>query len=204
MNGLVGLVGGVVSSLGLMFSQAQATAVAEVGAVERVPFKASFAVAGRVIFYGSPDYTQQYLDRCHMAPVNLIQGAGDASYLGTMTDVQSHCLGTQDPTAPNALPFFGGAFIFTSPDGRTITGEYHGRLVPTNTSIPPTMGPPQGAWIIEGLVCISGGTVFRNIVNDCVANLFFPARGITILNPLTGDTNESTLFLDQTIGMARD
>jgi hypothetical protein len=102
------------------------------------------------------------------------------------------------------LPFFSGAFTFTNPAGKTIAGEYHGRLVPTNTSIPPTMGPPQGAWIIEGLVCISGGTVLRHIENDCAANLFFPARGITILNPFTGDTNESTLFLDQTIGIAKD
>jgi len=183
---------------------ALSAAFADVRAAERAPFKASFAVAGRVIFYGSPDYTQRDLDRCHMAPVNLIQGAGDASFLGTMTDVQSHCLGAQDPIAPSTLPFFNGAFTFTNPAGQTITGEYHGRLSPTNTSIPPTMGPPQGAWIIEGLVCISGGTVFRNIVNDCAANLYFPARGITILNPFTGDTNESTLFLDQTIGMARD
>jgi hypothetical protein len=66
------------------------------------------------------------------------------------------------------------------------------------------MGPPQGAWVIEGLVCISGGTVFRNIVNDCAGSRFFPARGITILNPFTGDTNEATLFLDQTIGRLRD
>jgi hypothetical protein len=177
-------------------------AVADVSAAERVPFKASFTVAGRVIFYGSPDYAQLYLDRCHMAPVDVIQGAGDASYLGTMTDVQSHCLG--DPADPSSLPFFAGAFTFTNPAGKTITGEYHGQLVPTNTSIPPTMGPPQGAWIIEGLVCISGGTIFRNIANDCAANLFFSARGITILNPLTGDTNESTLFLDQTIGIVKD
>jgi hypothetical protein len=53
---------------------ALSAAGADVRAAERVPFKASFAVAGRVIFYGSPDYTQQDLDRCHMAPVNLIQG----------------------------------------------------------------------------------------------------------------------------------
>lgn len=180
------------------------TAVADGRASERAPFKASLAVAGRVIFFGTTEYTQQYLDRCHMAPVNLIQGAGDVSFLGVIADTQSHCLGTQDPTAPNTLPFFGGVFTFTNPAGQTVTGEYHGRLVPTNTSIPPTMGPPQGAWVIEGLVCISGGTVFRNIVNDCAASRFFPARGITILNPLTGDTNEATLYLDQTIGRLRD
>jgi hypothetical protein len=171
---------------------------------ERVPFKASFAVAGRVVLYGTTDYTQQDLDRCHMAPVDLIEGAGDASYLGVMSDIQSHCLGAQDPNAPDTLPFFGGVFTFTNAQGRTLTGEYHGRLAPTNTSIPPTMGPPQGAWIIEGQVCISGGTLFRHIENDCKANRFFPALGITILNPLTGDTNQSTLFLDQTIGRGKE
>ena len=197
--------GNLAPSAGVMLALVVASsAIADARAAERVPFKASFAVAGRVIFYGSPDYTQQYLDRCHMAPVNLIEGAGDASILGTMTDVQSHCLGAPDPTAPSTLPFLGGEFTFTNSEGRTITGEYYGRLVSTNTSIPPTMGPPQGAWIIEGQVCISGGSALRNIVNDCVANRFFPARGITILNPFTGDTNESTLFLDQTIGRAED
>lgn len=188
----------------LVLSLIGRAAIADEHSAERVPFKASFAVAGRVIFIGTPDYTQQYLDRCHMAPVDLIEGAGDASFLGTMTDVQSHCLGNQDPTDPSALPFLGGVFTFTNPDGRTITGEYHGRLVPTYSSIPPTMGPPQGAWIIEGMVCISGGTVFRHVANDCAANLFFPARGLTILNPLTGDTNASTLYLDQTIGRGTD
>jgi hypothetical protein len=182
----------------------QSAAIADGDSAERVPFKASFAVAGRLIFFGTADYTQQYLDRCHMAPVNLIEGVGDASFIGVMSDVQSHCLGTQDPSDPTALPFFGGLFTFTNPEGRTVTGEYRGRLVPTNTSIPPTMGPPQGGWIIEGMVCISGGTVFRHIENDCAANRFFPARGITILNPLTGDTNQSTLFLDQTIGRGRE
>jgi len=172
--------------------------------LERVPFKAAFAVTGRVILYCTPDYTQQDLDRCHMAPVDLIEGAGDALHLGVMSDVQSHCLGAQDPSAPATLPFFGGLFAFTNAQGQTVTGEYHGRLVPTNTSIPPTMGPPQGAWIIEGVVCVSGGTLFRHIENDCKANRFFPARGITILNPLTGDTNESTLFLDQTIGRGKE
>jgi hypothetical protein len=188
------------ATLGLVVAS---TAFAEPSS-ERLPFKTSLAVAGRVIFYGTPGYTQQYFDRCHGAPVNVIQGGGDASFLGAITDVQSHCLGAQDPTAPSTLPFIGGVFTFTNAAGKNITGEYHGRLVPTNTSIPPTIGPPQGAWIIEGLACISGGTVLRNIVNDCTASRFFPARGITILNPFTGDTNEATLFLDQTIGTASD
>ena len=102
----------------LVLSLIGRAAIADEHSAERVPFKASFAVAGRVIFIGTPDYTQQYLDRCHMAPVDLIEGAGDASFLGTMTDVQSHCLGNQDPTDPQrAAVSWRGVYIHES--GRT-------------------------------------------------------------------------------------
>jgi hypothetical protein len=178
-----------------------AMASAAQGETRRVPFVATFATTSRLVNYGTPGYTAEYFTRCQGAPVLEIQGAGDASLLGVMTDIQSHCLALPGPADPTALPFFNGVFTFTDARGRTITGQYSGKLVPTNTSVPPTMGPPQGAWIIVGAVCISGGTRVAGIVNDCAAGRYSPARGTTVLNPFVDDTNPATLFLDQTIGV---
>jgi hypothetical protein len=183
----------------MTFGLAAMTAKADDRWTERVPFKATFAVTGHVIFPGAPGYLD-YTNQCYgAAPVQVIQGVGDASYLGLFTDTQSHCLGLPDATG---LPFFNGHFTFTSPQGRTLSGEYHGQLTPTITSTFPDKNNPApgGSWIIEGMVCVSGGTVFRGIVDDCAAGRFTPARGISLLN---GADSQGTLYLDQTIGVRR-
>jgi hypothetical protein len=53
-----------------LFGLIKICAVASIGASVALAGEesATFAVAGRVIFYGTPDYTQQDLDRRHMAP----------------------------------------------------------------------------------------------------------------------------------------
>jgi hypothetical protein len=181
------------------------------GAEVRLPFEAQASLSGRVILPNpsGPAYAP-YVSQClgGQAPVQVIQGAGDSPDLGLFTDVQTHCLGLPeaDPLRPGkvVLPFFGGVFTFTNSDGRTVTGQYNGQLRETDTSTPPpsATAPPTGGWIIEGRVCISGGTLFKNIVDDCKAGRWFDARGLTILDPLTGNTNLATLFLHQTIGIA--
>lgn len=119
--------------------------------------------------------------------VGLLQvvGAGDATFLGPVIDEQSHCV-REDGS------FFGGVFKLTNADGHTIQGRYFGKLEPTFNSIfpPPT---PEGPWLINGNVCISGGSA-GDIDNDCAVHRYEPARGITNLS-----TGDATIFLDQTI-----
>lgn len=177
------------------------------GAGFRIPFEAQASLTGKVILPSDPNYAP-YTSQCLGAPVQVIQGAGDSPDLGLFTDVQSHCLGLQeaDPLRPGkvVIPFFAGVFTFTNSHGKTITGQYQGQLRETDTSIPAASAtaPPTGGWIIEGRVCVSGGTVFRSIVDDCNAARWFDARGLTILDPLTGNDNLATLLLHQTIGVA--
>jgi hypothetical protein len=180
--------------------------------MERLPFRATFSVASVV---NPPVPPGLNIDRCGSpAPVQVVQGAGVASYLGVFTDAQSHCLGLPGPQPPceavpvGTLPFSGGEFTFTNPNDKNILGKYCGYLAPTESSSFKN-GLPVGAWIIHGMVCVSGGTVFRNVVDDCMAGRYFPARGITLLNPVidkdstatTDGTNPGTLFLEQTIGV---
>jgi hypothetical protein len=181
------------------------------GAGLRLPFKAQAALSGKVILPNPADPAYApHLSQClgGQAPAQVIQGAGDSPDLGLFTDVQSHCLGLPEPDRLRpgkvVLPFFAGVFTFTNSDGRTISGQYQGQLRETDTSVPPASAtaPPTGGWIIEGLVCVSGGTLFRNIVDDCKAGRWFDARGLTILDPLTTNANLTTLVLDQTIGVA--
>ena len=90
--------------------------------------------------------------------------------------------------------FFRGVFKLTNADGDTIRGRYFGHLEPTfNSTFPPPA--PGGPWIIHGNVCISGGSA-GDIDNDCSANHYEPARGITNLS-----NGDATIFLDQTIGI---
>ena len=88
----------------------------------------------------------------------------------------------------------GGVFKLTNADGQTIQGRYFGQLVPTFNSIFPPPAP-EGTWLINGNVCISGGSV-GDIENDCAAHRYEPARGITNLS-----TGDATIFLDQPIGI---
>ena len=135
----------------------------------------------------------------------MTEAAGTTSLLGLVDDRQVHCLGdpvfVNPPTdIPEALPFEGGRFVFTDTKGRYIEGKYEGNATPTVASKPPPAGsppgtPPTGTWIIEGKVCISGGSPQLRIVNDCAANRYFPARGVT--DPLNGT---ATIYINQTIG----
>jgi hypothetical protein len=194
----------------LLASTINASSAENHGAGLRLPFAAQATLSGKVILPNpaDPAYTP-YSSQClGQAPVQVIQGAGDSPDLGLFTDVQSHCLSLPeaDPLRPGKviLPFFGGIFTFTNADGRTVTGQYEGELRETDTSTAPSSAaaPPTGGWIIEGRICVSGGTLFKNIVNDCKAGRWFDARGLTILDPLTGNANLATLFLHQTIGIA--
>lgn len=105
--------------------------------------------------------------------------------LGPVIDEQSHCV-REDGS------FFGGVFKLTNADGHTIQGRYFGKLEPTFNSIFPPPAP-EGPWLINGNVCISGGSA-GDIDNDCAVHRYEPARGITNLS-----TGDATIFLDQTI-----
>jgi hypothetical protein len=169
---------------------------------ERVPFKATSAVAGRIAAHGTPGYTQAYVDRGGVANVNASRGGGDAALLGAIPVVQSHCADAGVPITAGTRPFIGEVSTFTNADGKTITGEYRGQLVPTNTAFPPGMSAPH-ARIVEALVCISGGTASGNSVDHCAVSRFLPARGLMLFNAFntpTGETNETTLSVHQAIG----
>jgi hypothetical protein len=195
----------------LFASTINASSVENHSAGLRLPFAAQATLSGKVIppNPADPAYAP-YFSQClgGQAPVQVIQGAGDSPDLGLFSDIQSHCLGLPeaDPLRPGkvVLPFFGGVFTFTNTEGRIVTGQYEGQLRETDTSNPPASAtaPPTGGWIIEGRVCVSGGTLFKNMVDDCKAGRWFAARGLTILDPLTGNANLATLFLHQTIGIA--
>jgi hypothetical protein len=116
-----------------------------------------------------------------------VAGAGDATFLGPVVVEQSHCVRVDGS-------FFDGRFKLANDSGRTIRGRYFGHLEPTfNATFPPPA--PGGPWLIKGNVCISGGNV-ADIDNDCAADRYQPARGISNLS-----TGDATIFLDQTIGI---
>ena len=171
----------------------------------RIPFTGSLEGGGRVVVPGVPgvDYTADYRARCGGGPVLETEAAGTTSLLGLVDDFQSHCLLPPEVVGGQivGLPFGNGRFRFTDTKGRYIEGEYRGKVTPTVASKPPPAGsppgtPPTGTWIIEGEVCISGASSQLHIANDCAANRYFPARGVT--DPLNGT---ATIFINQTIGI---
>jgi hypothetical protein len=151
----------------------------------RKPFKATLQTTTRL----APQ-TDGAAIRCAPAPALEVVGAGQATFLGAVFDEQSHCLGP-------AGQFFDGKFTLTDSSGRTIAGEYSGTLIPTFNSR--FTAPPGGSWLVRGNVCISGGTRFRNIKNDCAAGRFGSAVGITNL-----DNGDATIFLDLSIAFDDD
>ena len=170
----------------------------------RIPFTGSLEGGGRVVTPATPaDYTADYWGRCGGGPVLETEAAGTTSLLGLADDFQSHCLLLPEVVGGQIvrLPFGNGRFRFTDTKGRYIEGEYRGRATPTVASKPPPAGsppgtPPTGTWIIEGEVCISGASSQLHLTNDCAANRYFPARGVT--DPLNGT---ATIFINQTIGI---
>lgn len=172
--------------IGLNVSSAIATDDPRGEAHERKRFRADLQTATRLV--------QPPLGRCNDQAglpqvVGLLQvvGAGDATFLGPVIDEQSHCVRADGS-------FFGGVFKLTNANGHTIQGRYFGRLEPTFNSIFPPPAP-EGPWLINGNVCISGGSA-GDIDNDCAVHRYEPARGITNLS-----TGDATIFLDQTIGI---
>ena len=153
---------------------------------ERKRFRADLQTTSRLV---EPP-PRRCSDQPGLAPVvGLLEvvGAGDATFLGPVVVEQSHCVRADGS-------FFRGVFKLTNADGETIRGRYFGHLEPTfNSTFPPPA--PGGPWLIHGNVCISGGSA-GDIDNDCSANRYEPARGITNLS-----TGDATIFLDQTIGI---
>jgi hypothetical protein len=172
--------------IGLNVSSAIATDDQRGEAHERKRFRADLQTTSRLV----PPPPGRCNDQAGLPQVvGLLQvvGAGDANLLGPVIDEQSYCVRADGS-------FFGGVFKLTNADGRTIRGRYFGNLEPTfNSAFPPPA--PAGPWIINGSVCISGGSA-GDIENDCSAHRYEPARGITNLS-----TGDATIFLDQTIGI---
>jgi hypothetical protein len=154
---------------------------------ERKRFRADLQTTSRLV---QPPPPGRCGDQPRLPPVvGLLEvvGAGDATFLGPVVVEQSHCV-REDGS------FFGGVFRLTNADGRTIRGRYFGHLESTfNSTFPPPA--PGGPWLINGNVCISGGSG-GDIDNDCSVHRYEPARGITNLS-----TGDATIFLDQTIGI---
>ena len=134
--------------------------------------------------------------RCAATAVPLLEavGAGDTNLLGVVFDKQSHCIGTPDK---DGIPFDRGEFTLTSPHGKTVEGQYFGRLVWTfpNSKFGP---PPSGNWQIKGYVCIA--KVAGRTVSDCSQppkRLFAGSGECPDLNPENGAP--ATIFIDQLI-----
>ncbi len=176
----------------------------------RFPFTGSLQGGGVVILPVVPPTNtpnpvywshSEYPSRCGGAPVLVTEAAGTTSLLGVVDDFQLHCLGNPvigSNGQVERLPFFNGRFRFTDTKGRYIEGEYHGNLTPTVASRPPPGpgAPPTGTWIIEGEVCIRGASPQLRIADDCAANRYFPARGVS--DPLAGT---ATIYINQTLGI---
>jgi len=174
-----------VVAIGVVLAAVLLAAPATAQPHERFRFKSDLQTTSRLV----PVSGHQCDDETGHAPVVAVQqvtGAGDASLLGPVVDEQSHCIRAD-------LTFFNGHFTITNAQGRTIVGRYFGQLVPTFNSTFPPNAPPGGPWFIFGNVCIEGGTVGR-IENDCAADRYQPARGITNL-----DSGDATIFIDQLI-----
>ena len=150
--------------------------------VERLQWRGHAQSASVVVF---PGHTL-YPERCGGRPAALIAGAGLTTVLGQFVVRQSHCLNETGG-------FEGGQFEFIKTDGTTVTGRYSGQLIP---SFPPPITPASG--VINGQVCVEGGTALTGIVDDCAAGRYSPALGV--LNLLTGD---GTIFIDYKLGVRR-
>jgi hypothetical protein len=150
---------------------------------ERRAWRGQAQVASRIVTPGDPLHP----DRC-AGPAAILGGAGLTTVLGLLVAEQSHCLNPD-------FSFDHGQFVFTATDGRTITGQYYGQIVP---ALPPAPNQPPANGVILGMVCVEGGTAFDHIVNDCARRRFVPARGL--LNLTTGD---GTIFLDYVLRVRR-
>jgi hypothetical protein len=149
----------------------------------RRPWRGQAQLASRIVLPADPLHPA----RCAGAAA-ILGGAGLTTLLGQFLGEQSHCLNPDGS-------FDQGEFVFTATDGRTISGQYYGQIVP---AVPPPANQPPSSGVIVGNVCVQGGTAFDDIVNDCARQRYAPALGI--LNLTTGD---GTIYLDYALGVRR-
>jgi hypothetical protein len=166
------------------------TSISAAAADTKKQFKSVLQTTSRLLQTEDAIQTHGCADEPGRAPVIgvlEVTGAGDATLLGPVLDVQSHCVRAD-------LSFFNGRFRLTNAAGQTIEGRYFGQLAPTFNSTLPPGAPPGGPWLLIGNVCISGGTAGIK-PGDCDnPNQYAPAFGMTDLN-----TGDATIFLDQTV-----
>jgi hypothetical protein len=160
----------------------------------RVPLAATFETTSRLVYPGDAVYDAA----CDGSRMVEVSGVGTSSEFGLLKDRQAHCLGAPDFSNDVVrIPVTQGAFRLTDLLGRTVTGEYRGTLVQTFNGGFNELGP-TGQWIIEGEACVSGGTRFDSIVDDCAVGRWAPVRGLQNLT-----SQQTTVFLDQTVGVKR-
>jgi hypothetical protein len=160
----------------------------------RVPFQVTLETTSRRIYAGDALYDAA----CNGAVMLDVVGVGTSAEFGLLQDHQAHCLGEPDYGDPVTIPAVQGSFRLTDGRGRTITGQYRGRLVQTFNAWLGELGP-TGQWLIEGEACVSGGTRFASIVDDCAAGRYAPVRGFQNMT-----AQQATIFLDQTLGVMRE
>lgn len=162
--------------------------------MRRIDFGATLTTTSYLVYPG----TDGYDEACGGRAMTSMVGAGASNLLGVLWVRQTHCLGVLETTADGTMviPITGGSFEAVDARGKTVTGKYRGRLVPTPNA---GMGEivPYGTWLIQGSACVNGGTRFPKIVDDCAADKYAPIRGIADLNAL-----QTTVFMDQTLGVA--
>jgi hypothetical protein len=160
----------------------------------RVPFAATLMTTLQTVFPGADGYN----DACAGSPMHTLVGAGTSELFGLVWVRQSHCIGASEatPEGVTTIPITGGTFELVDTKGKTILGQYRGRLVGTFNAGFHELGP-FGHWLIQGQACVSGGTRYAGIVDDCTAGKSAPVRGFANLTTL-----DATLFLDQTFGVS--
>jgi hypothetical protein len=160
----------------------------------RVPFAASLNLTIYSVFDGWPEYDI----RCAGANMSQGVGAGASGLFGLVWARASHCLGSLEatPEGVSAFPFTEGRFELVDTRGRTVVGQYRGRLLETFNGHTSEWGP-TGHWLVQGNACVSGGTRYAHIVDDCAAGRFAPMNGL-----VNFDTMDGKLHFDQTIGVA--
>ncbi len=170
----------------------------------RVPFRATLETTGGMVQDGQPGYDAD----CAGAPMASIVGVGASDLLGVLWLRQTHCLGVPDKsTDPATIPFSNGKFELIDARGKTVKGQYRGRLVATFNVMFDELGPMPGHWLIQGQACVSGGDRYARIVDDCAQGKYAPTRGFFDMTMGIFDlaTGRAQVFLDQTIGvMGRD
>lgn len=160
----------------------------------RVPLQVTLETTSRLVYPGDATYDAG----CDGSPMAEVMGVGASTEFGVLKTRQALCLGGTDYSGDLATIPVQGAFKLTDARGRTIIGQLRGRFQQTFSG---GMGEvtPWGLWILEGDACVSGGTRFDGIADDCAAGRSAPFRGFENFN-----VPQATLFFDQTLGVTRE